>query len=530
MALIYELEMENIPVPYDRVCRHIEPNCASSGDALTQHLTKVRKARIYYGLPVPPVSVNKKKSNSDKIDNVTEKEIKIWSTLTYTKPGRDDQSGGTPGSMRPQYTPLPVPGRPDLPHFDPGTGTEVNMPRSLAETPAKAPRATQTASAPSKKKGKQISKEDANKQESGPAVSAEKKGKPSKKAVGAEEDDDATYSEKPVRKGQGTSAVSKRKPAAKPTTKATPSKPSGVTKSKKTPSTLNNRMSTLAMQSTQVSLEQAETPSKKPGASKKKAKVNVAPVTEKSAAPEVTPVAINSAEQSGQRYGRVSRDAHGMPTQLLEDMLEDLPSDRFQMGRHQASQSFDSQSTMSTVPSQSMFDASAQFVSNNFCLPMQNGFPGNNYPSNGYDHQMMPSNNSSFAHGHNVSAIISEGYEPNNWQFGLQGQVLYPMQQYNNGYSYGNAQSHGSGPYGLGIMNATALLPREPVQLQTDMSNYSFANGPANNMLDQQQLFSNDDTQMQANDDDIKPDMQYMGDSTNTSNFEDDSNIFNDDQ
>lgn len=528
MALIYELEMENIKVPYDRVCKHIEPSCAAKGDALMQHLTKARRARIYYGLPVPPPSVTKKKANSDKIDNATEKEIKTWTTLTYTKPGRDDQSDGTPGSMPPLYTPLPIPGRPDLPHFDPITGTEVNMPRPRAETPAKAPRATQTASAPSKKKGKQTPKEDANKEESAPAVSTEKKGRSSKKIVKTEEDGDANYNEKPTRKGQSTPAASKRKPAAKSTTKATPSKPKGVTKSKKTPATLNKRMSALAMQSPQVNLEQAATPSKKSGASKKKAKANAAPVNEISVPSEVPPVAINNGEQPGQSYGRVSRDAPGMPTQSLEDMLADLPSDQFQMGRHQASQSFDSQSTMSTVPSQSMFDASTQFAPNNFYLSMQNSFSGNNYPTNGYGQQMMPSNNSSFAHGHNVSAMVPEGKENNNWHSGLQGQGHYPMQQYNNGYSYGNAQSHGQGPPGLGIMNSVALLPREPIQLETDLGNYSFASGPANNMLAQQQLFSNDDTQMQTNDNDIKPNMQYMGEFTDISNFEDGSNIFND--
>lgn len=528
MALIYELEMENIKVPYERVCRHIEPGCAAKGDALIQHLTKARRARIYYGLPVPPPSVTKKKTSSDNIDNATEKEIKTWTTLTYTKPGRDDQFDDTPGSMPPHYTPLPIPGRPDLPHFDPVTGTEVNMPRPRAETPAKAPRATQTAGAPSKKKGRQAPKEDTNKEESAPAVSTEKKGRSSKKVVKTEEDDDADYNEKPTRKGQSTPAASKRKPAAKSATKATPSKPKGVTKSKKTPATLNKKMSALAMQSPQINFEQAATPSKKPGASKKKAKTNSAPVHENPAVSKVPPIAINDGEQPGQSYGRVSRDPPGMPTQSLEDMLADLPSDQFQMGRHQASQSFDSQSTMSTVPSQSMFDASAQFAPNNLYLPMQNSFSGNSYLTNGYGHQMMASNNSSFAHGHNVSAIFSDRKEQHNWHSGLQGQGGYLVQQYNNGYSYGDAQSHGPEPRGLGIMNTTALLPREPVQLETDLGNYSFASGPANNMFAQQQLFSNDDAQMQTNDNDIKPNMQYIEGFTDVSNFEDSSNIFND--
>ncbi|KAG9654810.1 hypothetical protein KCU64_g6961, partial [Aureobasidium melanogenum] len=518
MALIYELEMDNVTIPYGR------------------HLTKARKARIYYGLPVPPLVPSKRKTDADKLENVTEKDIKVWSTLTYTKSGRDDQADGVPGTMPPYYTPLPIAGKPEVPYFDPIRGTEVNMPRPRPETPAKAPRALKPASAPSKKKGKQTVKEDADKEEINPVVSTEKKGRSHKKVVKVEEDDDATYSEKPARKGQNTPAALKRKPAAKPATKATPSKPKGVTKSKKTPSTLNKKLSAMAVHSPEANLEQATTPSKKSRAPRKKAKVNAAPVLEDSTASETVPAAINEAEKSGQSYGRVSMNAPSMPVQSLENMLADLPSDQFQMGRHQAGQSFDSQSTMSTVPSQSMLDTSAQFIPNNFHLQMQNNYPAHSYPNNGYGHHMMPSHNSSFAHGHDVSAMVPGGKEQEIWRFGPQGQGGYSMQQqYNNGHGhgYGNAPSNGPGPFGLGIMNSTALMPREPIQLENELGNYSFAGGPTSgppsNMLAQQQFYSDDSAQMQSDGNDMKPNMeQYTGGFTDVSNFGDGSNIFND--
>ncbi|KAG9844357.1 hypothetical protein KCU98_g10020, partial [Aureobasidium melanogenum] len=516
MALIYELEMDSVTIPYGRVCRHIQADTGSAGHALSQHLTKARKARIYFGLPVPPLVPSKRKTDADKLENVKEKDIK---------------ANGAPGTMLPYYTPLPIPDKPGLPHFDPITGTEANMPRPHPETPAKAPRASKPASAPSKKKGKQTVKEDADKEESTPVVSTEKKGRSHKKVVKVEEDDDATYSEKPTRKGQNTPAASKRKPAAKPATKATPSKPKGVTKSKKTPSTLNKKLSVMAIHSPEANLEQATTPSKKSRAPRKKAKVNAAPVLEDSTTSGTVPAALNEAEISGQSYGRVSMNAPSMPVQSLENMLADLPSDQFRLGRHQAGQSFDSQSTMSTVPSQSMLDTSAQFNPNNFHLQMSNSYPAHSYPSNGYGHHMMPSHNSSFAHGHDVSAMVSGGKEQEIWRFGPQGQGGYSMQQYSDGHghSYGNAQSNGPGPFGLGIMNSTALMPREPIQLENELGNYSFASGPASNMLAQQQLYTDDSTQTQSDANDMKPNMeQYTGGFTDVSNVGDGSNIYND--
>ncbi|KAK6008728.1 hypothetical protein QM012_000631 [Aureobasidium pullulans] len=536
MALIYELEMDNIKVPYDRVCKHIQADCGPKGDALIQHLTKARKARIYYGLPVPPLPPHKRKTKKngetdpDSLGDVTEKDIKVWTTLTYTKPGHENQTDDTLGTMPPQYTPLPIPGRPELPRFDPVTGAEVNMTRPpRLDTPPKTSQASKPASAPSKKRGKQTVEGYPLTEEGVAVTSTEKKGRSSKKAIKAEEEDDNTYSEKPTRKGQSTAATSKRKPALKPAVKATPSKPRGVTKSKKTPSTLNKKLSALMVNSPEANPEQADTPSKKPAASKKKAKVNATPVLEKSIVSEATPVAVNDAELSVQSYSMVSRDDPGMPTQSLENMLADLPSDRFQMGRHQASQSFDSHSTMSTVPSQSMLDTSAQFIPNGLQLQMQNNFPGNNYPSNGYGHHNMPSRNSSFAHGHDVSATVSGGKEQNMWHLGSQGQGYYPMQQYSNGYSYGGVPNYGPEPHGLGIMNPVALMPREPVELETELGNYSFASGPASNMVGQQQLYSNDNAQMQSDGNDIKLNMeQYMGSFTDVPNFEEGSNIFDD--
>ncbi|KAG9556438.1 hypothetical protein KCU71_g11490, partial [Aureobasidium melanogenum] len=531
MALIYELEMDNVTIPYGRVCRHIQADTGPAGHALSQHLTKARKARIYFGLPVPPLVPSKRKTDADKLGNVKEKDIKVWSTLTYTKPGRDDQANGAPGTMLPYYTPLPIPGKPDLAHFDPISGTEVNMPRPHPETPAKAPRTSKPVSAPSKKKGKQTVKEDADKEERTPVVSTEKKGRSHKKVVKVEEDDDATYNEKPTRKGQNTPAASKRKPATKAATKDTPSKPKGVTKSKKTPSTLNKKLSVMAIHSPAVNLEQATTPSKKSRAPRNKAKVNTAPVLEDSTTSKTVPAAINEAEISDQSYGRVNMNAPSMPVQSLGNMLADLPPDQFQMGRHQASQSFDSQSTMSTVPSQSMLDTSAQFMPNNFHLQMSSNYPAHSYPSNGYGHHMMSSNNSSFAHGHDVSAMVPGAKEQEIWRSGPQGQGGYSMQQYNDGHGhgYGNAQSNGPGPFGLGIMNSTALMPREPIQLENELGNYSFASGPASNMVAQQQLYSDDSAQMQSDGNDMKPNMeQYTGGFTDVSNFGDGSNIYND--
>ncbi|KAG9683165.1 hypothetical protein KCU95_g14764, partial [Aureobasidium melanogenum] len=513
MALIYELEMDNVTIP----------------QALPQHLTKARKARIYYGLPVPPLVPSKRKTDSDKLGNVTEKDVKVWSTLTYTKPGRDNQADGAPGTMRPYYTPLPVAGRPDLPHFDPTTGTEVNMSREPPETPAKAPRASKPASAASKKKSKQTVKEDADREESAPIASSEKKGRSHKKVVKVEQDDDAAYSEKPTRKAQNTPAASKRKPAAKPATSVTPSKPKGVTKSKKTPSTLNKKMSAMAFKSPEANIVQAATPSKKPRAPRKKAMVNATPVLGNLTAPKTVSAAINKTEKSGQSYGRVGMKAPSMPVQSLENMLADLPQDQFQMGKHQASQSFDSQSTMSTVPSQSMLDTSAQFNPNNFHLQMQNNYPVHSYPSNSYGNHMMPSHNSSFAHGHGVSAMASGAKQQQSWDLGMQGQGGYPMQQYNSGpgHGYGNVNNHGS-PYGLGIMNSTALLPREHIQLENELGNYSFDNGPASNMLPQQQLYSDDSAQMQTDGNDMKPNMEQYADFADNSNFGDGSNIYTD--
>ncbi|KAG9993546.1 hypothetical protein KCU78_g18838, partial [Aureobasidium melanogenum] len=131
--------------------------------------------------------------------------------------------------------------------------------------------------------------------------------------------------------------------------------------------------------------------------------------------------------------------------------------------------------------------------------------------------------------------MVSGGKEQEIWRFGPQGQGGYSMQQYNDGHGhgYGNAQSNGPGPFGLGIMNSTALMPREPIQLENELGNYSFASGPANgpasNMLAQQQLYTDDSTQMQSDGNDMKPNMeQYTGGFTEVSNFGDGSNVYND--
>lgn len=103
------------------------------------------------------------------------------------------------------------------------------------------------------------------------------------------------------------------------------------------------------------------------------------------------------------------------------------------------------------------------------------------------------------------------------------------MQQYNNGHGhgYGNVHNHGP-PYGLGIMNSTALLPREPVQLENELGNYSFDSGPVSNMLPQQQLYSDDSTQMQTDGNDMKPNMEQYAGFADVSNFGNGSNIYTD--
>ncbi|CAD0087340.1 unnamed protein product [Aureobasidium vineae] len=464
----------------------------------------------------------------------SEKELKIWNTITYTKPGCEDKLEDTDGTVEPQYTPLAIKGRPELPYYDTTTNSVVSMTEHILRmnpnTPAKAPRAPKPTAVSSKKKGKPTKatlKREAEDEGSLLAVSTEKKPRSAKKVVKAEEGDDAAYNNKAPRKTQNTPATSKRKAPTKPASKATPAKPKGVTKSKKTPSTMVKKMSTMMVDSPGAAdLEAAATPSKKVPAPKRKAKATNVPEAEEPAAMEAAPVAVNEVEKSAaQSYGRVNTDGPTMPVQSFESMRTGLPADRFQMRGYQPSQSFDSQSTVSTAPSQSLPTMQTQCMPNGYHNSMQNGFPGNNYGQ-----QVMQGYALSFAHGHNLSKMSPEKLANMNEEqmrqyiFGLhrqQASAAIPIQQQQQQYTNPNINGHNSGPHGLGIMNAPALMPREPFHPDTEMGDYSFSSGPASTMPSQQQFFSVGDADMQVMANDTKPNMQqYVGDFADLPDFD----------
>jgi hypothetical protein len=341
LALIYILERENIPVPYEELNLMVNGGANWSDDCggpVGQHLTKVRKARIFFGMPVPPAKKNKRGAvDTPKIPS--EKEIKTYHSLTYTRPGRENKMTGTPGTMEAIYVPVPIPGRPDLPIYDLAYDPPMGpLPAGFVYPDyipyAQASKAKRTAPTSDKKQTKPLkSSAKEGQEEDAPVASTEKKSRSAQKAVKAEEDDDAQPSVKSTRKGKSTPALSKRKAAAKADSTATPSKPKGLPKSrsKKTLASLKKTPGTMIKMAASLEgkLDLAATPSKKG-----KAESDVAPETKEMLPAESSPVAINEEEQPLQSFGRVNMDAVSMPAQSFRNMRAGLPPKKFRMGNH----------------------------------------------------------------------------------------------------------------------------------------------------------------------------------------------------
>ena len=352
--------------------------------------------------------------------------------------------------------------------------------------------------------------------ESAPGASTEKKGR-SRVIVKADDEDDAQVTKKPARKGKNTPAVSKRKAAAQQDSKATPAKPRGVPKSRKTPATLKKTPATLhkITDSLDGQLDLGATPSKKTTAVKKtkavkKKQADVPPEAKEMATAESSPVAMNQAEQPAQSYGRVDMNAVTMPPQSFDNMHAGLPSNKFRMAGHQPSQSFDSQSSMSTAPNQSLVNAPIQFMPDDFNRS-QNDFAGSDYT-----HRTMTAHGPAFAHGHGMQNLQDMQTMQNMQKKQAMQELQYlsreellemaartqqqqapanrmQQQQYNTGYNHANIQTHGHGhgPHGLDIANTSFVMPSEYAPFDSDIGEYGFVSGPARNMPAQQQLFTN---------------------------------------
>jgi hypothetical protein len=493
LCLIHILEREKVEIPYQELNLHINGGANwddKEGGPVGQHLTKVRKARIYFGMPVPPPKKSARNSTTaDAPKRPSEKEIKTYHSLTYTRPGREDKMDGIPGEMQARYTPIPIPDRPDLPIYDATRSPPMwPLPEGFHflkyEIKSKAP----VIAPASDKKQPKLLKSSVDEKVDAPVTSTEKKRRSAKKVVKAEDDDDAQYSAKPARKAQNPLAPTKRKTAADRALESTPAKLKGVPKSKKTPATqkktpatVTKKLSALIVDSSGKVVESAETPSKKSGSVKPRPKVNTAPEQEPLSA-EVSSATINETEPPVQSFGRVNMDGVSMPAQSFGNMHAGLPPNRFQMGKHRATESLESQSTMTTADGLPQQNTPTQF------MPAQFNQSQHNYAGNGYAHQMMPPHGPSFAHGHGMQGMSKEELI----QTILRDREAdaHRMQQYNNSHHQVNMQAHGHGPRGLGIVNAPAMMPREHAQFDTEMNDYGFASGPAGNVPSQQQLFN----------------------------------------
>lgn len=538
LSLIYILERENIKVPYEELNLLVNGGAKwddAEGGSVFQHLNKLRKARIFFGLPVPPPRKGKRGTMDDpKIPS--EKEIKTYRSLTHIRPDHEDKMDGTPGTMKARYAPIPIPGRPDLPIYDPTQdppmwplpeGFEFQKYNKDVITPG-ASKAT-PASHKRQVKPFKISIKKEEEEEFVPLTSTEKNGRSIRKTVKAQEADVVQPSEKSARKGKNTPGVSKRKAAAKADSTSTPAKPKGViktrkppvTQQKKTPATLNKIADSL-----NEKLDLDATPSKQ-ARGDKKALGGAAPEFTEILTTEPSSVANNEPEQSGQSYGRNDTNGISMPARSFRNMHAGLPPNMFRMGGHQPNLSFDSQSShqpnqsfdsltsMSTASSQSMHNAPTQFMTDGFSHSQ------NNLGGNGYGNQMMSTHGPSLAHGHDWDGMNRRELIANLKRMAQQQSASNSMQHYNNSHNYdsfqapgnvhahGNVQAHDHGLHGSGITDNFTMMPRGLDQLDMDMSNYTFGSGPASDFTSQQNLFTNPGTsQMPDDGNDNKPNME----------------------
>lgn len=473
----------------------------AEGGSVFQHLNKLRKARIFFGLPVPPPRKGKRGTMDDpKIPS--EKEIKTYRSLTHIRPDHEDKMDGTPGTMKARYAPLPISGRPDLPIYDPTQDPPMwPLPEGFAfqkyNKDAITPGASKPTPASDKRQAKSLKisvKKEEEEEEFIPVVSTEKKGRSTKKVVKAQEDDVVQPSGKSARKGKNTPAASKRKAAAKADSTSTPAKPQGIPKvkkatatQKKTPATLNKIADSL-----NEKLDLDATPSKQARGGMK-ALDGAAPEFTGILTTEPSSVAINEEEQSGQSYGRIDTNPVSMPVQSSRNMHAGLTPNMFRMGGHQPNQSFDSQSSMSTASSHTMHNAPTHFIPNGF-NHLPNGFAGN-----GYGNQMRSAHGPSFAQGHDWDGMNRRELIANLQHMTQQQSASHPMQRYNNYgsfqapgnvHAHGNVQAHGHGPHGLDIATSSTMMPRGLAQLDMSMEDYTLASGPASDLPSQQHLFT----------------------------------------
>ncbi|KAI5207130.1 hypothetical protein E4T39_02187 [Aureobasidium subglaciale] len=466
LSLIYELELRGVDIPYAAAALHVNP--ASSAQSVEQHLTKVRRARIFFGMPVPPP----KNHVAEELDPVTEKIAKVYNTITFTKSGHEDKIiEGTPGSIPISYTPLPNPDRPHLPHYG-----DANHPPVVPADKNKKSRFTKSGVKAMKRE-----KDD----EYVRHTPVEKKSNSSKKVTKTESRDDPTI-KKP----------SARKPLATPS-KA--SKPQGVTKSKKTPSSISKPLSSLALNS-----PLAGTPSKKAlraasakkaadgtktGSSKKaKTKTKTDKISDNndgSTETKSAPVLLNGVTETGQTYGRISKDAPATAFAQLGNYFDDIPEDRFTLGRAEARKSYETDSTVISEPN----TRTAQQL-------VQTNHHNQNASGNQLAHNVM---GTGFAHGHqsglsNADFNLAHGHQPAvpignpgltpglSMQLPSQAQwnaMMTFFSQANAGYVEHANNAYSNGQQAMDL-NTPTLTPRDDLLLNPGLNGYHTAGGVAN--------------------------------------------------
>ena len=449
LALEYECKRRNIDLPWGAASLHL--NAYAKPDGSKQHLVKVRKARIYYGLPVPPPFPKDDKENPQYSD----KEILNFATLVYVKPGTEEDANGTPGTMPPIYTPRPIAVGPHLPYYGrPGWPLSVDVADEMMTLLAI--------------RGSQWSTTTPLTVEPPPGAQSIKKKARSAKAIKVEQEDedDDDFTLKSVRKVSSTPTASQKKKAQLLTkasaSKGSPNKPSGVAKSKRyTPlkkmqskASLEDtpvRALTNGMAATGVNSSPVKTPSRKSAAaSKKKAKVTkTAPPTPSNEEEMLAMPLLTPAKESEQphKYGRRDEDVHVEPSETSGDTLLNAPPG-FDMGRNldlqnsgprsdalgfhdqsvhsQGNRSFGYQSAMPGMPNQSMQRQSN--FGNNMPRPT---LPGNHHQSmqhqggQVFDPQPMMVNGS----GLSMPAQSNYAYNTHGQQMLHHGQHMAGMQQ-----------------------------------------------------------------------------------------------------